>query len=162
MDFFVSGGDGDDVISTLALTKISQSSAIQIYGDAGNDRIATGTIISSGSGTLVIAGGQGSDTIDIGAVTGSEFETQISGGTESDFITIGEITGAIVLGEDGNDVIKIGAIADSFVNAGRGNDVISGLGDTNAILFWGFVTGNVGTDTCAVTNILGNVTSCEN
>lgn len=124
----VSGGDGDDRITTGA-------GEDQVLGDAGNDAIVTG------AGADSVDGGPGNDKLDGGPgdnnLFGGDGDDTISGGEGSDYVEGGAgddsttVAGGddIVIGGDGNDNLMTAAGLD-WVDGGSGNDVIdAGEGD---------------------------------
>lgn len=140
---FVTGGSGDDVISS------GGNSLLIVYGDEGNDQITGSSVddkLDGGSGDDWVIGGDGADLIHGRAgndnLSGNEGDDKLVGSQGNDFIDGGsgndEIYGGdgadFILGGDGDDFICGGTDSDlrsqdygqDTIYGGAGNDTIFG------------------------------------
>ncbi len=135
---FIAGGDGDDTIDGgIGNDTLLGGAGNDLIGGGAGDDLLLGDADALGNTTLlVIASGQGNDTLDGGAgndtLNGDAGNDSILGGDGNDLIAPLTI-GALFFSEDGNDTIDAGA-GDDTVHGGNGNDLIfGGLG--NDLLF---------------------------
>jgi Ca2+-binding RTX toxin-like protein len=151
----LSGGDGDDLMTTNAFTASAS-------GGEGNDSISgTG---GAGYSNLWVDGGGGHDSIDSFALNnhlnvyggdgndtiegGAQMNVRIEAGTGDDVVTAYRATGApgevTVLAGDGNDAVSATNYnGDCTVDGGIGDDVLSGRTNQGSVT----VDGGAGNDT---------------
>jgi Ca2+-binding RTX toxin-like protein len=135
--FMVTGGTGDDVLST-------GSGSDTIMAGAGNDTINAGdgnNVISVGSGNNLVNTGSGNDTI-----TNESGNNTVNSGGGDDSITLSDGKNVVNSGT-GNDNVRLGG-GDNIVDLGAGNDTL--LTDNGDNL----VQGGAGRDT--ITTGTGN------
>lgn len=150
----VTDDDGETAVDT-ATVNVAQSGLVDgtlyVGGTAGNDAVtigknaAGGVTLTVGSTTttydanaVVVYGGAGDDTIQVGGSVGVVVE--IHGGDGNDTIKGGN-GGNILLGDAGNDVISGGNSRDVIIG-GTGADSLSGLPQDD-VLVAGHATTNV-------------------
>ncbi|MFK0044628.1 hypothetical protein ACIQU4_11050 [Streptomyces sp. NPDC090741] len=159
IDSQVLGGEGDDTLQVNNLSPRNGSSSVR--GGAGNDTIITALVVGTAEHGASVYGDHGDDKITTGSVMGQpgEYERgggQVFGNDGSDLIRTGNIDlGGRVLGGSENDVIEpksVGAESAGIVQGGPGNDTVRGLNDTVLTIGPGYgqVDGGIGTNSCRV------------
>jgi Ca2+-binding RTX toxin-like protein len=150
-EFVVSAGDGADTVTGAggAGTGTVFTSALQVFGGAGNDTLTGGDgadeinggegadIIDGGLGDDVLTGGAGNDTFNDGSAdSGSD---QFNGGADTDTVSYSLRTNALTI-----DIEATSGTADDDGEASEGDEVVD---DIEAVV------GGAGNDTitCAAT-----------
>ncbi|MEM1228263.1 MAG: tandem-95 repeat protein [Planctomycetota bacterium] len=119
----INGGTGSDVIDIQNLDDATLVPILTINGDDEIDQITLDALPAGRTGTRVVNGGEGNDTL----VGSSEVDT-INGGTGADFI----------VGVGGGDLLFGDAGEDEFVwNNGDGPDDVTGGDDEDSFVFNG-------------------------
>ncbi|KPI16158.1 Hemolysin-type calcium-binding region protein [Actinobacteria bacterium OV450] len=159
IDAQVLGGEGDDTLQVNNLYPKSGNSSVR--GGLGNDTIITALVVGTADHGASVYGDHGDDKITTGSVMGQpgEYERgggQVFGNDGSDLIRTGNVDlGGRVLGGSENDIIEpksVGAESAGIVQGGPGNDTVRGLNDTVLTIGPGYgqVDGGIGTNSCRV------------
>lgn len=129
----ISGGDGDDAITTGSGATVvdagagndsidaTSSSQASLYGGDGND------LLVGSSGSDSIYGQGGNDTIEAGA--GDDY---VSGGGGSDRL-VGEAGNDTLIGGAGNDILK-GSVGNDYLSGQDGADSLTGGGGKDTLV----------------------------
>ncbi|MFF3863138.1 hypothetical protein [Streptomyces sp. NPDC002209] len=159
IDSQVLGGEGDDTLQVNNLSPRNGNASVR--GGAGNDTIITALVVGTAEHGAAVYGDHGDDKITTGSVMGQpgEYERgggQVFGNDGSDLIRTGNVDlGGRVLGGSENDIIEpksVGAESAGIVQGGPGNDTVRGLNDTVLTIGPGYgqVDGGIGTNSCRV------------
>ncbi|MEV6578881.1 hypothetical protein AB0M92_12060 [Streptomyces sp. NPDC051582] len=159
IDGQVLGGEGDDTLQVNNLAPKYGNSSVR--GGAGSDTIITALVVGTAEHGASVYGDHGDDKITTGSVMGApgDYERgggQVFGNDGSDLIRTGNVDlGGRVLGGSENDVIEpksVGAESAGIVQGGPGNDTVRGLNDTVLTIGPGYgqVDGGIGTNACRV------------
>jgi Ca2+-binding RTX toxin-like protein len=129
------GGAGDDTVISLG------SSSSTIHGGDGADQIANMASAIGGGGSDVLAFGDGGDDTLIFGLSSAKgtIASSIYGGDGNDTLNIfGDASGhagSLLSGDDGDDLIKDRSSGDDTVDGGTGFDIVSYVGRAYAITF---------------------------
>ncbi|MEV7419079.1 hypothetical protein [Streptomyces sp. NPDC089919] len=159
IDSQVIGGEGDDTLQVNNLYPRNGDSAVR--GGMGDDTIITALVVGDAAHGAAVYGDHGNDRITTGSVMGQpgDYERgggQVFGNDGKDTITTGTVDlGGRVLGGSEDDVIEpkaVGPESAGIVQGGPGNDTIRGLQDTVLVIGPGYgqVEGGLGRNTCKV------------
>ncbi|MFB7056362.1 hypothetical protein [Streptomyces vinaceus] len=159
IDSQVLGGEGDDTLQVNNLAPKNGNSSVR--GGLGSDTIITALVVGTSEHGASVYGDHGDDKITTGSVMGQpgEYERgggQVFGNDGNDLIRTGNVDlGGRVLGGSENDVIEpksVGAESAGIVQGGPGNDTVRGLNDTVLTIGPGYgqVDGGIGTNSCRV------------
>ncbi|MCX4626460.1 MULTISPECIES: hypothetical protein [unclassified Streptomyces] len=159
IDAQVLGGEGDDTLQVNNLSPRNGNASVR--GGAGNDTIITALVVGTAEHGATVYGDHGDDKITTGSVMGQpgEYERgggQVFGNDGSDLIRTGNVDlGGRVLGGSQNDVIEpksVGAESAGIVQGGPGDDTVRGLNDSVLTIGPGYgqVDGGIGTNSCRV------------
>lgn len=134
---------------TVILTGTVNNVNTWISGDAGNDRLTTGSAddcLLGGDGNDTLSGNAGADIIDGGSgndsLIGAVGNDTLSGGDDNDTLLGGD-SNDILNGDSGNDTLTggnnndtlIGGAGNDSLNGGNGNDTLTGSGDVDHFYF---------------------------
>ncbi len=129
-------GDGDDQFTMRFDDKKRILPATSVFlGDGTN----TASVVTKKNIILDVTGGNGSDTVDLGAADNWRYTPQASLGAGDDFGNCFD-SKCDISGQEGNDII-IGTSRNDTLAGGAGNDIIEGHAG------WDTIAGDAGDDT---------------
>ena len=142
--FYEVTGDAADDVITISIDQAARTfsldgvvyggvSAVNVYGNGGNDTVSIDGINGVAPIGASVLGGDGNDTITINNVG-----TAVWGGFGDDRLEFNDSYRAEAYGEDGLDQITLkGACLDAEVHGGPGNDTIVATGSTVPVFLYG-------------------------
>lgn len=143
------------IIDGVSSTFVTPSTTLIINGGDGADSITITGIDSNFTGSVVLNGNTGNDTLDVSALgltaslSGGAGIDILIGGSAADFLNGGS-GNDILTGNDGNDTLNGGSGRDRL-DGGMGDDRISGQGSSGDVLTGGpgddRLDGGAGVDT---------------